>query len=100
MVIRDQSKVNEAILTYLNAILPSNPISDFESEMENTLGPHNLLLLPRCFCTSSALSDPQWFWYPSFEPAHPPSCTSNPATSFPYAGSGSTDASTAPIGVL
>ena len=34
MVIRDQSKVNEAILTYLNGILPSNPIFDFESEIE------------------------------------------------------------------
>ena len=34
MVIRGQSKVNEAILTYLNGTLPSNPIFDFESEIE------------------------------------------------------------------
>jgi hypothetical protein len=34
MVIRDQLKVNEATLTYLNGILPSEPIFGFESEIE------------------------------------------------------------------
>lgn len=34
MVIRDQLKVNEASLTYLNGILPSEPIFGSESEIE------------------------------------------------------------------